>query len=57
MAMAGSPRHDLGTLYAKIMVEVAAFANEGAKLLIKNEWMEQPPLVPDREAISKYSLQ
>lgn len=51
MAMSLSPRHDLAAMYAKMMAEVNIFANEGAKLMIKYGWMEQPPLAPDRDAL------
>lgn len=46
-------RHDLAAMFAKMMVEVGTYANDGAKLMIKNGWMEQPPLAPDREALIK----
>lgn len=53
MALSMSPRRDLAAMYAKMMVEVGTYANDGAKLMIKNEWMEQPPLVPDRDALAR----
>lgn len=51
-SMSMSPRHDLAAMYAKMIAEVGVFANEGAKLMIKNKWMEQPPLTPDRDALN-----
>ncbi len=53
MALSMSQRHDLTAMYAKMMVEVGTYANDGAKLMIKNGWMEQPPLAPDRDALTK----
>ncbi|OPX87348.1 MAG: hypothetical protein A4E53_02530 [Pelotomaculum sp. PtaB.Bin104] len=51
MAISMSPRHDLAAMYASMMVEVSSYASDGVKLMIKNEWMEQPPLAPDRDAL------
>lgn len=53
MALSMSPRHDLAAMYAKMMVEVGNYADDGAKLMIKNEWMEQPPLAPDRDELAR----
>lgn len=52
MALSNVQRHDLAAMYAKMMVEVGTYANEGEKLMIKNEWMEQPPLAPDRDDLA-----
>jgi hypothetical protein len=37
------------------MVEVMAYGSDCADLLIKNGWLEEPPLSPDREALVKSS--
>lgn len=50
-ALAMSQRRDLSAMFAKMIVETGALANEGSKLLIDRGWMEQPPLAPDREAL------
>jgi len=52
-ALASVQRRDLTALYVKVMAQVGIYANNGVKLMIENEWMEQPPLAPDREAIVK----
>ena len=46
-------RYDLTTMFAKMIVKTGALANDGAKLMINNGWMEQPPLAPDRDALIK----
>lgn len=51
-AISMSPRHDLGALYARLMTEIAAYSNEGAKIMIDNAWMEQPPMAADRKNLS-----
>ncbi|MDD3653745.1 MAG: DUF3231 family protein [Desulfotomaculaceae bacterium] len=51
LALSMSPRHDLAAMYAKMMVETGTYTSDGAKLMIKNEWLEQPPLAPDRDAL------
>ncbi|WP_059105707.1 DUF3231 family protein [Shouchella shacheensis] len=53
LSTAASPRRDLGLTYARLMVEVAQMAKEGANLMIDNGWLEQPPPAPDREALEK----
>lgn len=52
-ALSMSPRHDLAAMYGKMLLQIGSYANDGAKLIIKNEWMEQPPLAPDRDALIK----
>lgn len=52
-SMAASPRHDLGVHYTRLMAELGKFANDGAKILIENGWMEQPPIAADRENLAK----
>jgi hypothetical protein len=43
LSMALSPRKDLALMYLRVMGEVTNYAGEGAKLLVKHGWMEQPP--------------
>lgn len=45
-------RHDLGLVYGKLLGEVGLYVNEGAKLLIEQGWMEQPPATADRDHLS-----
>ncbi|MGK9185504.1 DUF3231 family protein [Priestia filamentosa] len=43
-----SQRRDLAAEYTRLIAEVALYAEDGAELLIKYRWMEQPPLAEDR---------
>ncbi|WP_202081520.1 DUF3231 family protein [Caldalkalibacillus salinus] len=52
-AIAGSQRRDLATHYFRLAQEVALYAEDGAKLLINKNWMEQPPQTPDRGALMR----
>lgn len=52
-SLGASPRHDLGVTYTRLTAEVAAFADDGAKLMIDNGWMEQPPQAADRDKLAK----
>lgn len=45
LALAQSQRHDLSLMYSKAIVEIGLYANTGAELLIKNKWLEQPPII------------
>ncbi|RVT57219.1 DUF3231 family protein [Niallia taxi] len=47
-----SQRRDLAFKYTKLMTEVGLYAEDGAELLIKNGWLEQPPLAEDRENLA-----
>ncbi|WP_430788484.1 DUF3231 family protein [Virgibacillus flavescens] len=53
LSMAGSPRHDLGVKYTRLIAEIARFSNDGAKLMIENGWLEQPPIAADRKQLAK----
>jgi hypothetical protein len=44
LSLAQSQRRDLSLMYGKVIVEVGLYADNGADLLIKNKWLEQPPL-------------
>lgn len=46
LALSQSQRNDLSAMYVKIMAEVGTFSKDGANLLIKNGWLEQPPTAP-----------
>ncbi|WP_442600165.1 DUF3231 family protein [Neobacillus sp. D3-1R] len=52
-AISTSPRRDLGVMYTRLMVEIAKYAEDGAKILINNGWMEQPPMAADRDELAK----
>lgn len=51
-SMGQSPRYDLGLLYIRLTAEIAEFAEEGAKLMIENGWLEQPPQGVDRDQLA-----
>ncbi|MCM3654404.1 DUF3231 family protein [Metabacillus litoralis] len=53
MAMAASPRRDLGVKYASLIPEISLYAEDGANIMIKHGWMEEPPQADDREDLAK----
>lgn len=53
LSMAASPRHDLGAKYTRLIAEIAKFSNDGAKIMINNGWMEQPPIAADRKELAE----
>ncbi|MEI3607741.1 DUF3231 family protein [Pseudogracilibacillus sp. SE30717A] len=53
MAMAQSLRRDLGAKYALLIPEAALYAEDGASLMIKEGWMEEPPQAIDRDKLAK----
>ncbi|MFF2445503.1 DUF3231 family protein [Neobacillus sp. NPDC058068] len=53
MAIAASLRRDLGLKYASLIPEISLFAEDGAKIMIKHGWMEEPPQAEDRDQLIK----
>ncbi len=52
MALAASMRSDLAVMYARLMAEAGAYMEDGAALMIRNRWLEEPPGAPDRTALA-----
>ncbi|WP_299094222.1 DUF3231 family protein [uncultured Metabacillus sp.] len=52
-SIAGSPRRDLGTQYSRLISEILKYAEDGANIMIKNGWMEEPPRAIDRDELAK----
>jgi spore coat protein CotF len=46
-------RHDLGAHYARLAAELGHFGDDGANIMIKNAWLEQPPSADDRNALAR----
>jgi hypothetical protein len=51
-AAAASQRSDLILNYERLSLEVAQFAKEGADIMIKNNWLEEPPGTMDKEKLA-----
>ncbi len=54
VSMGVSPRHDLTAMYAKYMAEIGSYAEEGAKIMMANDWLEEPPQILDRERLAMH---
>ncbi|WP_391795998.1 DUF3231 family protein, partial [Streptomyces sp. NPDC014727] len=52
-AAAASQRNDLATSYERLSLEIATFAKSGADIMIKNNWLEQPPGTKDKTKLVK----
>jgi hypothetical protein len=52
-AIGQSPRMDIAAMYNKLFLEVQLLSENGAYIMIKNKWMEQPPMAPDRKGLAK----
>lgn len=50
-SMAVNGRHDIGFLYTKSLMNIALFVEDGAKIMLENGWMEQPPEAVDRDTL------
>ncbi|SHG60155.1 DUF3231 family protein [Ornithinibacillus halophilus] len=53
-AAAASPRLDLAVNYERLSLEVARLAKTGTDIMIKHNWLEQPPGIKKREHLVKY---
>ncbi|WP_312096320.1 DUF3231 family protein [Niallia sp.] len=52
-SVALSGRHDLGIMYARGFMQIAGFAEDAAKIMIENGWMEHPPFAAERGKLVK----
>lgn len=52
-AAAASQRSDLVLNYERLSLEIGQFAKDGADIMIKNEWLEQPPGTIDKQKLTK----
>jgi hypothetical protein len=52
-SISGSPRRDLGLRYASLIPEIALYAEDGANIMIKHGWLEEPPQTDDRDHLIK----
>ncbi|GAA0331567.1 hypothetical protein GCM10008967_22710 [Bacillus carboniphilus] len=52
-AAAASQRSDLGVNYERLSLEIGQYAKSGADIMIKHNWLEQPPGTIDREELAK----
>ncbi|MBT2656079.1 DUF3231 family protein [Bacillus sp. ISL-18] len=50
-AVSQSPRGDLSSLYNRLSLEVQMYSEDGANIMIKNRWLEQPPIASDRDEL------
>ncbi|WP_419887105.1 DUF3231 family protein [Neobacillus niacini] len=53
IAVSESQRTDLVVDYTRFNMEVLKLSEDGANLMIENEWLEQPPLAANRRDLSK----
>lgn len=51
--LASSIRADLAMVYEKVILKNITVVKDWFDIMVKNKWMEQPPLAPDRKEIAK----
>lgn len=51
-SMGSSARRDLSVTYARLIIETGELSKDGADILIKNGWLEQPISAPDRKKLA-----
>ncbi|HEX6923230.1 MAG TPA: DUF3231 family protein [Bacillales bacterium] len=51
-AIAVVQRRDLAVMYEHLIAKVGLYAEDGIELMIKNGWLEQPPLADDRKQLA-----
>ncbi|UII57739.1 DUF3231 family protein [Cytobacillus spongiae] len=53
LGMAASMRKDINLNYGRLLAEVGQYAEDSAKLMIRFDWMEEPPQNADRDALRR----
>lgn len=53
VAISESQRSDMVVDYTRLMAEILKYSEDGANIMIANEWLEQPPLSADRRDLVK----
>lgn len=49
-----SARNDIIDLYGKFITQVGVYAEKGARIMMANDWLEEPPRVVDRDRLARY---
>ncbi|WP_411955554.1 DUF3231 family protein [Alkalibacillus sp. S2W] len=52
-SMSMSPRRDVAVHYDRLIHETLLYAEDGANIMIKHGWLEEPPRALDREELAK----
>lgn len=55
-AIAQSPRVDIGLMYTRLTGEIQLYSEDGSNIMIRNKWLEQPPMAADRDELAKANL-
>ncbi|MBP1947550.1 hypothetical protein J2Z82_000473 [Virgibacillus litoralis] len=55
-SIAQSPRVDIGVMYNRLSLEIQLYSEDGANIMIKNKWLEQPPMASDRDELAKKNM-
>ncbi|WP_112181362.1 DUF3231 family protein [Paraliobacillus zengyii] len=55
-SLAQSPRVDIGVMYNRLSLEIQLYSEDGANIMIKNRWLEQPPMASDRDELAKKNM-
>ncbi|MDR4947144.1 DUF3231 family protein [Neobacillus cucumis] len=50
-AVSQSPRGDISAMYNRLSLEVQMYSEDGVNIMIKNGWLEQPPMASDRDEL------
>lgn len=56
-ATSQSPRGDISAMYNRLSLEVQMYSEDGANIMIKNKWLEQPPMASDRDELIRRKKQ
>ncbi|KAA0547006.1 DUF3231 family protein [Bacillus sp. BGMRC 2118] len=55
VSLGASLRKDVNAMYAKLITDLELHLYEGAKIMIKNGWMEKPPQAMNRDELANLS--
>lgn len=55
-SFATSPRRDLGFMYNKLSLEIEMYSEDGANIMIRHGWLEEPPKALDRDRLTQTNI-
>lgn len=54
VSAAASPRHDLVKIYGQYVLEAGVYSENGIKIMMANDWLEEPPQIINRQELAGY---
>lgn len=53
LSISTNVRRDIAAHYTRLSAEIGLYSEDGANMMIENEWLEEPPRMVDRDELTK----